>query len=170
MILRSKGNGQGGRNSLEPGCERQARDRVSTRGNSGAEQGSWWDYRREAGRKNREGLKGRHRRRAQKEGDSFGVSLLGPGEYPRPSSHSSQAGDFLFTPHLRAHAKSHQLLAVPHLVYSILTHTARSGQKTVREQLMERVGTQADGSEWPCLLCWANGPVPALSTHALCSE
>lgn len=108
-------------------CERQARDGVSTRGNSGAEQGSWWDYRRQAGRKNREGLKGRHRRRAQKEGDSFGVSLLGPGEYPRPSSHSSQAGDFLFTPHLRAHAKSHQLLTVPHLVYSILTHTARSG-------------------------------------------
>lgn len=75
-----------------------------------------------AGRRNREGLKGT-------EGERL---IWGKPPWPRgvpspPSSHSSQAGDFLFTPHLHVHAKSHQPLAVPHLVYRILTHTARSG-------------------------------------------
>lgn len=92
---------------------------------------------------------------------------------PRPIPHRPVAS---FSPHtyLPAHAKSHQpLTAALILVYSILTHAARSGGggEQFREWLTEqRVGTQADDSELPYLLCWANSPVSALPTPSALNE
>lgn len=156
MVFRSKGIGQGRRDSESP--VRMAGKRWSA--HQRREQCEQGELQREQGP-----LEG-----SQKGGggdtEGGGKQLIW-GEPPWPRGIPS-----LPIPHRpEASFSPHSCLPTPNLIrpslslYSILTQAAGLARKQFGEWLMERVGTWADDSELPCLLCWAN----SLATSSLSS-